>query len=147
MFPVDGLGGGGVDGGIGEGGGAGSALTTGVGAWSRLAIAEFRRRFTTDRDPPLGGLEPPPAEATGLAVAAAALGDGVDDLGGAVAAPIEAAPTRGLADDFAVGAVAGGAVVLVVSVAVPDTSEGWRAWEEVAGAGTDAMAGRLARVR
>ena len=136
MLPVDGLGGGDVDGG---------ALTTGVGAWIKLAIVEFRSRFKTDRDPPLEGAEPLPAEATGLAMATFAIGGGVEDFGAAVAAPIEAASTRGLADDFAMGAGAGGAVVLVVSVAVPDT----RAWDEAAGAVevADAIAGRLVSFR
>lgn len=104
-LPVDGPGGG-VDGGVEGGGDDGGATTTGVGAWSKLAIAEVLSKFTADREPPGEGAEPLPVEAAGLAVAMLAKGDGVGDLGGAAAAAVEVAPAKRLVVDCDTGAVA-----------------------------------------
>jgi hypothetical protein len=40
-FPVDGLGRGGVEGEVGEGGSKGGVLTTGIEGFNKLVIAEF----------------------------------------------------------------------------------------------------------
>lgn len=77
-----------------------------MGAWSKLAIAEVLSKFTADLEPPGEGAEPLPVEATGLAVAMLAKGDGVEDLGLVVAAAVEVAPANGLAVDCVIGAVA-----------------------------------------
>ncbi|MCI0426487.1 MAG: hypothetical protein L0Z46_00560 [Nitrospiraceae bacterium] len=60
-FPVDGLGGGGVDGGVEGGGSDGGVVTTGVD--NKLAIAAFLSTFNADREPLDEGDEPLPAEA------------------------------------------------------------------------------------
>jgi len=50
-LPVDGLGGGGVDGGVEGGGSDGGVVTTGVEGCNKLAIAEFWSKFNADREP------------------------------------------------------------------------------------------------
>ena len=72
-LPVDGLGGGGVDGGV-EGGGVdggveggeddGGVVTTGVGACNKVAMEEFLIKFNADREPGDEEAELLPAEAT-----------------------------------------------------------------------------------
>lgn len=59
MFPVDGLAGGGVAGGVdGEG-----VVTTGVVGCNKLVIAEFWSKFKADREPLDEDADPLPAEA------------------------------------------------------------------------------------
>jgi hypothetical protein len=158
-FLVDGLGGGGVDGGVEggvEGGGSeGGVMTTVVGGCSKLAIAVFCSKFIADREPLDEGTEPLPAEATGRTPAALANGETVEDLGAAVATPVEVTPGRGVAVDFVTDAVAVGIVPLLISTVVcvtcpaatPDATAARGVWDEVAGAVIEAMAGRLANVR
>ena len=70
-FPVDGLGGGRVEGevegevegGVERGGSDGGVMTTVVGGCNKLAIAEFWSKFNADREPLDEGAERPPAEA------------------------------------------------------------------------------------
>ncbi len=90
-------------------------MTTVVGGCSKLAIAEFWSKFIADREPLDEGAEPFPAEATGRTPAALANGETVEDLGAAVAAPVEVTPGRGVAVDFVTGAVAVEVVPLLVS--------------------------------
>jgi hypothetical protein len=75
-FPVDGLGGGGVDGGVEGGGSEGGAMTTVVGGCNKRAIAEFCSKFNADREPLDEGAEPLPAEAAGRTPAGPANGEG-----------------------------------------------------------------------
>ena len=154
-FPVDGLGGGGVDGGDEGGGSDGGVVTTGVGGCNKLAIAEFWSKFIADREPLDEGAEPLPVEATGRVAAALANGEAAEDLGAAVAEPVEVAPGRGVAVDFVAGAVAVGGVPLVVPAVVcvtcpaatPDVSAARSVSDEVARAVVEEMAGRLVNVR
>jgi hypothetical protein len=89
-------------------------MTIVVGGCSKFAIAVFWSKFLADREPLDEGAEPLPAEATGRP-AALANGETVEDLGAAVAAPVEVTPGRGVAVDFVTGAVAVGVVPLLVS--------------------------------
>ncbi len=118
-----------------------------MGAWSKLAIAEVLSKFTADLEPPGEGAEPLPVEATGLAVAALAKGEGVDDLGRAVAAAVEVAPAKGLAVDCVIGAVAGGAVALLESAVVRVTFPAAAIDVSPAGVVIDPLAGRVASFR
>jgi hypothetical protein len=148
-FPVDGLGGGGVDGGVEAGGGDGGVLTTGVGGCSKLAIAEFWSKFNADREPLDEGAEPLPAKATGRTPAVPANGEGaVGAVGATAAEPVEVITGSGAPVDFVAGAVAVGIVPLLVSAvacvtcpaATPDVSAARSVWDEVAGAVAEAMA-------
>jgi hypothetical protein len=118
-----------------------------VGVWSKLAIAEVLSRFTADLEPPGEGAEPLPVEATGLAVAALAKGDGVEDLGVAVEAAAEVAPVNGLAADCVTGAVAGGAVALLESAVVRVTCPAAAIDVSLAAIAVDTLAGRVASFR
>ena len=148
-FPVDGLGGGSVDGGIDGGGSDGSVITTVVGGCNNLAIAEFWSKFDADREPLFEGAEPLPAEATGRTPAAPA--NGVEAVGATAAEPVEVTAGSGAPDDFVIGAVAVGVVLLAVSAVVcvtcpaatPDVGAVRSVWDEAAGAVAEAMAGRL----
>ena len=122
-------------------------MTTGVGAWSRLAIAEVLSRFTADLEPPGEGAEPPPVEATGLAVAMLAKGVVVEYLGVAVAGAVEVAPAKGLAVLCVIGAVAGDAVVLPGSAVVRVTCPVAAIDVPSAAIAGDAVAGRVASFR
>ena len=155
-FPVDGLGGGSVDGGVEGGGSDGSVITTVVGGCNKLAIAEFWSKFDADREPLYEGAEPLPAEATGRTPAAPANGvEAVGAVGATAAEPVEVTAGSGAPDDFVIGAVAVGVVLLAVSAVVcvtcpaatPDVGAARSVWDEAAGAVVDAMAGRLANVR
>jgi len=134
-FPVDGLAGGGVDG--------------GGGGCSKLASAEFRSKFNADREPLDEGTEPLSAEATGRTPAMPANGETA--VGATAAEPVEITPGRGAAIDFVADAVAVGVVPLLVSTVVcvtcpaatPDVTAARSVWDEVAGAVAEAMAGRL----
>ena len=152
-FPVDGLEGGGVDGGVEGGGSDGSVITTVVGGCNKLAIAEFWSRFDADREPLYEGAEPLLAEARGRTPAAPA--NEVEAVGATAAAPVEVTAGSGAPDDFVMGAVAVGVVFLTVSAVVcvtcpaatPDVGAARSVWDEAAGAVIEAMAGRLANVR
>ena len=128
-------------------------MTTGVGGCSKLAIAEFRSKFSADREPLDEGAEPLPAEATERTLAVPANGEGA--VGATAAEPVEVSPARGAAVDFVMGAGTVGVVPLAVSAVVcgtcpaatPDASAVGSAWDEVGGAIVVAMAGRLANVR
>ena len=152
-FPVDGLEGGGVDGRVEGGGSDGSVITTVVGGCNKLAIAEFWSRFDADRELLYEGAEPFPAEATGRTPAAPANGD--EAVGATAAEPVEVTADSGAPDDFVMGAVAVGVVLLGVSAVVcvtcpaatPDVGAARSVWDEAAGAVVEAMAGRLANVR
>ncbi|MDP1945896.1 MAG: hypothetical protein Q8L77_00205 [Nitrospirota bacterium] len=122
-------------------------MTTGVGAWSRLAIAEVLSRFTADLEPPGEGAEPLPVEATGLVAAMLAKGDGVRDLGVAVAAAVEVAPAKRLAVDCDPGAVAGGAVALLESAVVRVTCPAAAIDVSRAARAADTLVGRVASFR
>ena len=130
-------------------------MTTAVGGCSKLAIAVFWSKFIADREPLDEGAEPLPAKAIGRTPATLANGETVEDLGAAVAAPVEVTPGRGVAVDFVTGAVAVGIVPLLISTVVcvtcpaatPDVMAARGVWDEVAGAVIEAMAGRLADVR
>jgi hypothetical protein len=151
-FPVDGLGGG-VDGGVEGGGSDGGVITTLVGGCNKLAIAEFWSNFDADREPLYEGAEPLPAEATGRTLAAPA--NGVEAVGATAAEPVEVTAGSGAPDDFVIGAVAVGVVLLAVSAVVcvtcpaatPDVGAARSVWDEVTGTVVEAMAGRLANVR
>lgn len=136
-----------VAGGVGGGEDDEGATTTGMGAWSKLAIAEVLSRFTADLEPPGEGAEPPPVEATELAVAALAKGDGVEDLGAAVAGAVEVVPANGLAADCVAGTVAGGAVVLLESAVVRVTCPAAAIDVSRAARAADRLAGRVASFR
>ena len=152
-FPVDGLGGGGVDGGVEGGGSEGSVIRTVVGGCNNLAIAGFWSKFNADREPLDEGAEPLPAEATGPTPTVPANEEGA--VGATATEPVEVTPGRGAAIDFVEGAVAVGVVPLLVSAAVcvtcpaatPDVTAARGVWDEVAGAVIEATAGRLANVR
>jgi hypothetical protein len=152
-FPVDGLGGGGVDGGVEGGGSDGGVITTVVGGCNKLTIAEFWSKFDADREPLYEGAEPLPAEATGRMPAAPA--NGVEAVGATAAEPVEVTAGSGAPDDFVIGAVAVGVVLLAVSAVVcvtcpaatPDVGAVRSVWDEAAGAVVEAMAGRLVNVR
>jgi hypothetical protein len=146
-FPVDGLGGGDVDGGIEGGGSDGGVLTTGVGGCNKLAIAELWSKFNADREPPEEGAEPPPAEATGRTPAAPANGETGIAFGAAVTVPVEATPGSGVPVDFVTGAVPVEGVPLVVSAVVCVTCPVATPDVPAAGAVLDAMAGGLVNVR
>jgi hypothetical protein len=151
-FPVDGLGGG-VDGGVEGGGSDGGVITTVVGGCNNLAIAEFWSKFDADREPLYEGAEPLPAEAIGRTPAAPA--NGVEAVGATAAEPVEVTAGSGAPDDFVIGAVAVGVVLLAVSAVVcvtcpaarPDVGAARSVWDEVTGTVVEAMAGRLANVR
>ena len=152
-FPVDGLGGGGVEGGVEGGGSDGGVMTTVVGGCSKLASAEFRSKFNADREPLGEGAEPLPAEATGPTPAVPANEE--EAVGATATEPVEDTPGRGAAIDFVMGAVAVGVVPLVGSAVVcvtcpaatSDVSAARGVWDEVAGTVIEAMAGRLVNVR
>jgi hypothetical protein len=156
-FPVDGLGGGGVEreveGGVERGGSDGSVMTTVGGGCNKLAIAEFWSKFNADREPRDEGAEPLLPEAAERTPAAPANGEGA--VGATAAEPVEVIPGRGAAIDFVMGAVAVGVVSLVGSAVVcmtcpaapPDISAAGGVWDEVAGAVIEAMAGRLVNGR
>ena len=152
-FPVNGLGGGGVDGGVEGGGSDGGVVTTGVEGCNKLAIAEFWSKFNADREPLDEGAEPLPAEAAERTFAAPTIGEGAVEE--TAAEPVEVTPGRGVVVDFATGAVAGGVVLLAVSVvacvtcpaATPDAGAARCVWDKVAGAVVEAMTGRLVNVR
>ena len=118
-----------------------------MGAWSKLAIAEVLSKFTADLEPPGEGAAPLPVEATGLAAAALAKGDGVEDLGAAVAGAVEVAPANGLAVDCVTGAVAGGAVGLLESAGVRVTCPAVAMDVSRAARVADILAGRVASFR
>ena len=118
-----------------------------MGAWSKLAIAEVLSRFTADLEPPGEGAEPPPVEATGLAAAALAKGDGAEDLRAAVAGAVEVAPANGLAVDCGIGDVAGGAVGLPESAVVRVTCPAAAIEVSRAARAADILAGRVASFR
>ena len=118
-----------------------------MGAWSKLAIAEVLSTFTADLEPPGEGAEPPPVEATGLAAAALAKGDGVEDLGAAVAGTVEVAPANGLTVDYVPGAVAGGAVGLLESADVRVTCPAATIDVSRVARVADRLAGRVASFR
>ena len=147
-FPVDGLGGGGVDGGGSDGG----VMTTVVGGCNKLAILEFWSKFNADRELPNEGAEPLPAEAAGRTPAAPANGEEAD--GATAAEPVEATAGSGATDDFVMGAVGVGAMLLAVSAvvcvtcpaAIPDVTAARSVWDEVTGTVVEAMAGRLVNV-
>ena len=151
-FPVDGLGGGGVDGGVEGGGSDGSVITTVVGGCNKLATLEFWSKFNADRERLDEGADPLPAEAAGRTLATPANGK---EAGGATAAePVEVTAGSGAPDDFVMGAVGVGVVLLEVSAVVcvtcpAATLDGTAArsvWDEAAGAVVEAMAGRLVNV-
>jgi len=125
----------------------GGATTAGVGAWSRLAIAEVLSRFTADLEPLGEGADPPLVEAREPAVAALAKGDGVEDFGVAVGAAVEVAPVKGLAVDCITGAVAGGAVALPGSAVVRVTCPTAASDVPPAAIAADTVAGRVASFR
>ena len=151
-FPVDGLGGGGVDGGVEGGGSDGSVITTVVGGCNKLATLEFWSKFNADRERPNEGAEPLPAEAAGRTPAAPANGE--EAVGETAAEPVEVTPGRGATFDFMMGAVAVGIVLLAVSAVVcvtcpaatPDVTAARSVWDEVTGTVVEAMAGRLVNV-
>jgi len=152
-FPIDGLGGGGVDGGVEGGGSAGGVIRTVVGGCNKLAIAEFRSKFDADREPLNEGAEPLPAEAAGRTPTAPANGEEV--VGRTAAEPVEVTAGSGAPFDFMMGAVAVGIVLLAVSAVVcmtcpaptSDVTAARSVWDEVAGVVAEAMAGRLVNVR
>ena len=145
-FPVDGPGGGCVDGGVEGGGSAGGVVTAGVDGCNMFAIAEFWSRFEADR-------EPPPAEAVERAPAAPMNGE--DVVGPTAAEPGEITPGRnGTAAFVLTGVVAGsmslmGSAVVCVTcpAAAPEDGAALGAGGGVAGAVTEATAGRLMNVR
>ena len=123
-----------------------------VGDCNKLAIAEFWSKFNADRERLDEGAEPLPAEAAGRTPATPANGK---EAGGATAAePVEVTAGSGAPDDFVMGAVAVGVVLLAVSAVVcvtcpaatPDVGPARSVWDEAAGAVVEAMAGRLANV-
>jgi hypothetical protein len=124
-----------------------------VGGCNKLAIAEFWSKFDADREPLYEGAEPLAAEATGRTPAAPA--NGVEAVGATAAEPVEVTPGSGAPDDFVMGTVAVGVVLLAVSAivcvtcpaATPDVGAARSVWDEAARAVVDAMAGRLANVR
>jgi hypothetical protein len=151
-FPVDGLGGG-VDGGVEGGGSDGGVITTVVGGCNNFAIAGFWSKFDADRELLYEGAEPLLAEATGRTPAAPA--NGVEAVGATAAEPVEVTAGSGAPDDFVIGAVAVGVVLLAVSAVVcvtcpaatPDVGAARSVWDEVTGTVVEAMARRLANVR
>ena len=152
-FPVDGLGGGGVDGGAEGGGSDGGVVITGVGGCNKLAIAVFWSKFNADREPLDEGAEPLPAEAAERTLAAPTIGEGAVEA--TEAEPVEVTPGRGVAVDFVTGAVAWVGVLLAVSAVVcvtcpaatPDVGAARSVLDEVGGAVIEAMARRLVNVR
>ena len=152
-FPVDGLGGGGVDGGVEGGGSDGSVITTVVGGCNKLEIAEFWSKFIADRERLKEGDEPLPAEAAWRTPAAPANGEEV--VGATAPEPVEDTTGSGAPDDFVMGAVGVEVVLLAVSAVVcvtcpaatPDVGAVRSVWDKAAGAVVEAMAGRLANVR
>ena len=128
-------------------------MTTVVGGCNKLAIAEFWSKFNADREPLDEGAEPLPAEAAERTPAAPANGEGT--VGATAAEPVEVTAGSGAPDDFVMGAVAVGVVLLAVSAVVcvtcpaatPDATAARSVWDEVAGAVAEAMAGRLVNVR
>lgn len=128
-------------------------MTTVVGGCNKLAIAEFRSKFDADREPLYEGAEPLPAEAAGRTPAAPANGE--EAVGETTAEPVEITPGRGATFDFVMDAVAVGIVLLAVSAVVcvtcpaatPNATAARSVWDEVAGAVTEAMAGRVVNVR
>ena len=128
-------------------------MTTVVGGCNKLAILEFWSKFNADRERLDEGAEPLPAEAAGRTPAAApANGEAV--VGAAAAEPVEATAGSGASDDFVMGAVGVGAMLLAVSAVVcvtcpaatPDGTAARSVWDEAAGAVVEAMAGRLVNV-
>jgi hypothetical protein len=124
-----------------------------VGGCNKLATLEFWSKFIADRERLDEGAEPLPAEAAGRTPATPANGK---EAGGATAAePVEVTAGSGAPDDFVMGAVAVGVVLLAVSAVVcvtcpaatPDAGAARSVWDEAAGAVVEAMAGRLANVR
>ncbi len=128
-------------------------MTTVVGGCNKLAIAEFWSKFNADRERLDEGAEPLPAEAAGRTPAAPANGE--EAVGATAAEPVEITAGSGAPDDFVMGAVAVGVVLLAVSAVVcvtcpaatPDVSAARSVWDEAAGAVVEAMAGRLVNVR
>ena len=123
-----------------------------VGDCNKFAIAEFWSKFNADRERLDEGAEPLPAEAAGRTPAAPANGEAV--VGVTAAEPVEATAGSGATDDFVMGAVGVGAMLLAVSAvvcvacpaAIPDVSAARSVWDEAAGAVVEAMAGRLVNV-
>ena len=123
-----------------------------VGDCNKFAIAEFWSKFNADRERLDEGAEPLPAEAAGRTPAAPANGEAV--VGVTAAEPVEATAGSGATDDFVMGAVGVGAMLLAVSAVVcvtcpaviPDVSAARSVWDEAAGAVVEAMAGRLVNV-
>ncbi|MDP1769901.1 MAG: hypothetical protein Q8L74_14005 [Nitrospirota bacterium] len=110
-------------------------------------MAEVLSRFTADLEPLDEEVEPPPVEATEPAVAALAKGDGVEDLGAAVAGAVEEGPATELAVDCIIGAVAGGAVALLESDVVRVTCTAAASDVSRAAIAVDTMVGRVASFR
>ena len=127
-------------------------MTTVVGGCNKLEIAEFWSKFIADRERLNEGAEPLPAEAAGRTPAAPANGEEV--VGATAAEPVEVTTGSGAPDDFVMGAVGVGVVLLAVSAVVcvtcpaatPDVSAARSVWDEAAGAVAEAMAGRLVNV-
>ena len=127
-------------------------MTTVVGDCNKLAIAEFWSKFNADRERLDEGAEPLPAEAAGRTPAAPANGEEV--VGVTAAEPVEATAGSGATDDFVMGAVGVGAMLLAVlavvcvtcPAATPDVTAARSVWDEAAGAVVEAMAGRLVNV-
>jgi len=123
-----------------------------VGGCNKLATLEFWSKFNADRERLDEGAEPLPAEAAGRTPAAPANGEEV--VGVTAAEPVEATAGSGATDDFVMGAVGVGAMLLAVSAVVcvtcpaatPDVGPARSVWDEAAGAVVEAMAGRLANV-
>ena len=128
-------------------------MTTGVGGCNKLAIPEFLSKFNADREPPNKGAAPLPLDAAGRAAIAPANGEGAFEATAAEA--VEVTPERDAAVDFVIGTVAVGVVPLMVSAAagvacpatLPDVDAALSVWDGVAGAVTEAMAGRMVNVR
>jgi len=127
-------------------------MTTVVGGCNKLAILEFWSKFNADRERPNEGAEPFPAEAAGWTPAAPA--NGVEAVGATAAEPVEVTAGSGAPDDFVMGAVAVGVVLLAVvavvcvacPAAIPDVGAARSVLDEATGAVVETMAGRLANV-
>jgi hypothetical protein len=128
-------------------------MTSVIGGCNKLPIAEFWSKFNADREPLDEGAERFPAEVAERTPAAPAKGEGA--VGATAAEPVEVTPGRGAVIDFVLGAVAVGVAPLVESAVVcmtcpaapPDISAAGGAWDEIAGAVIEAMAGRLVNGR